>query len=374
MDFLQTIVSFSLGTLVPFLFVLTVVVFFHELGHFQVARWCGVKVDAFSVGFGPEIFGWTDRQDTRWKVCWVPLGGYVKFHGDAGAASMPDTEKLERMAADGAMREVFHFKPLWQRAAVVAAGPIANFILAILIFAAIFMTAGQRTTPAQVDEIVPGSAAEAAGLRAGDIVREINGRKMRNFSDLQRLVSTSAEVPLRMVVDRSGTILEVTAVPAREEITDANGTTHKIGVLGVKRQTEEADWTHERYSAPVALWKGVEETGFVIERTLNYVGRLIVGQESADQLGGPIKIAQVSGQAADISFLALINLAAVLSVSIGLINLFPIPLLDGGHLAYYSYEAVAGRPMSEKAQEIGFRIGFAFVVMLMLFATWNDIT
>lgn len=359
--------------LIPFLFVLTLVVFVHELGHFLVARWCGVAVEVFSVGFGREIFGFNDRHGTRWKLSWIPLGGYVKFLGDEGVASTPDREGLAEM--DRSRRaSAFHLKPLPQRAAVVAAGPIANFILAIVIFATVFTLFGRTITEPRVDQIQPDSAAVAAGFETGDLIVSINGSAIESFSDMQRIVSTSAGRELAIVVDRGGEPVTLTAIPDRREITDRFGNVHRVGLLGITREAGEDGVRVERSNPAEAVWLGTKETYFVIERTLDYVHGVIIGRESPDQLSGPIRIAQVSGQVASISLLALINLAAVLSVSIGLINLFPIPMLDGGHLMYYAIEGIRGRPLSERAQEFGFRVGLAIVLMLMVFATWNDLT
>lgn len=360
------------GYLVPFLFVLTIVVFFHELGHFLVARWRGVKVIAFSIGFGPEIAGFNDRYGTRWKLSAIPLGGYVKFLGDENAASVPDHEAAAGMS-DEEKKVSFIHKPVGSRAAVVAAGPIANFILAILIFAGIFMTVGKQVTTARVDQVQPNSAAAAAGFQPGDLVLAINGEKIGGFSDMQRIVSISAGEPLSIEVERGGVNLTLKAVPEMREIKDNFGNVHKLGVLGISRSMAPGDVRTQKYGPLAAVVAGTQETWFVVDRTLSYIGGIFAGREAADQLGGPIRIAQVSGQVATAGFVALLHLTAVLSVSIGLLNLFPIPLLDGGHLLFYGIEAIRGRPLSERAQEVGFRIGLAIVVMLMIFATFNDI-
>ncbi len=359
--------------IIPFLFVLTVVVFFHELGHFLIARGCGIKALAFSIGFGPELVGFTDRRGTRWKLSAIPLGGYVKFLGDDTAASTPDTAALAAMD-ESERRQSFIDQPIRSRAAVVAAGPVANFILAIAIFAAIFAFYGKQTTSARVDSIQPGSAAATAGFQVGDVVLSINGRKVESFLDMQRMVSESAGESLKIVVDRGGRQVTLTAVPDLKEVKDAFGNVSRHGVLGITRKTTPDDVKTQRVAPLPALWMGVQETWFVIDRTFSYIGGVIVGRESADQLGGPIRIAQVSGQVAEFGFVPLMHLTAVLSVSIGLLNLFPIPLLDGGHLLFYGIEAARGRPLSERAQELGFRIGLAIVLMLMIFATYNDIS
>jgi regulator of sigma E protease len=360
------------GYVVPFLFVLTIVVFFHELGHFMMARWCGIRVLVFSIGFGPEIAGFNDRYGTRWKISAVPLGGYVKFFGDDNAASTPDHAAVAAMS-EADKKDSFIFQPVRSRAAVVAAGPIANFVLAIAIFAGIFMTVGKQTTSARVDTVQAGSAAEVAGFKPGDLVLSINGEKIESFSDMQRVVSISAGEPLAIEVDRGGVPVALKAVPQLKEIKDNFGNVHRLGVLGISRSMAPGDIKTEKAGPIRAVVMGAQETWFVVDRTLSYITGVFAGREAADQLGGPIRIAQVSGQVATAGFAALIHLTAVLSVSIGLLNLFPIPLLDGGHLLFYVIEAIRGRPLSERAQELGFRIGLAIVVMLMIFATFNDI-
>lgn len=364
----DTMVSY----LLPFLFVLTIVVFVHELGHFLVARWCGVIVRVFSIGFGPEIFGFYDRSGTRWRFCWIPLGGYVKFLDDENEASMPDREGMRRLSEEE-LKGSFHAKTLGQRAAIVAAGPIANFLLAIMMFTAMFTFVGQQITAPRVDGVAPGSAAEAAGFQPDDVILSIDGEPIESFAELQRIVSLSADKPLRIVVERGGQQIELTAIPRRQEVTDRFGNTVRIGQLGIRRTATAQDWKLERHDPLTAFVMALQETYFVVSRTMIYLYDVITGRESADQLGGPIRIAQVSGQVASAGFLALLNLAAVLSISIGLLNLFPVPMLDGGHLLYYAIEAVRGRPLSERSQEIGFRIGLALVLMLMIFATWNDL-
>jgi regulator of sigma E protease len=360
------------GWIIPFLFVLSVVVFFHELGHFLVARWCGVRVLVFSIGFGPELIGFNDRHGTRWKVAAIPLGGYVKFFGDENAASVPDQAAIGSMSAAEARESFFH-KSVGQRAAIVVAGPLANFILAIVIFAAVFMFFGKQITSARVDSVQPDSAAAAAGFRPGDLVVAIDGRPIESFSDMQRLVSASAGRTLEITVDRGGATTTLKAMPALREVKDAFGNVHRIGVLGISRSMAPGDVRTEKVPPLQAIALGFEETWFVVERTMSYLAGVVVGRESADQLGGPARIAQVAGQMASLGVMPIINLAAVLSVSIGLLNLFPIPLLDGGHLLFYAVEAIRGRPLSDRAQEVGFRIGLAIVLMLMIFATFNDI-
>ena len=360
------------GYIVPFLFVLAIVVFFHELGHFLIGRWCGVKVTAFSIGFGPEIIGFNDRYGTRWKLSAIPLGGFVKFFGDENAASVPDHDAAAQMSPEERKVSFIH-QPVRKRAAVVVAGPVANFILAIVIFAAIFGTVGRQYTSARVDTVQPGSAAQTAGFQPGDLVTSIDGEKIETFADMQRIVSISAGEPLTVVVDRGGAPVTLKAKPELRELKDNFGNVHRLGVLGIGRSMQPGDLKTRHYTPVQAVGEGAWETWSIVERTFSYIGGVFSGREAADQLGGPIRIAQVSGQVATIGFVALMHLTAVLSVSIGLLNLFPIPLLDGGHLLFYAIEALRGRPLSERSQEIGFRIGFAVVIMLMIFATFNDI-
>jgi regulator of sigma E protease len=357
---------------VPFLFVLSLVVFFHEFGHFLIARLCGVRILVFSIGFGPELVGFNDRYGTRWKISIIPLGGYVKFFGDDNAGSAPDGAGLAAMDASERAQSFF-FQPVAKRAAIVVAGPMANFILAICIFAAIFMLYGKQTMSARVDAVQPDSAAAAAGFQPGDLVVAINGQAVENFADMQRIVGDHAGETLEITVDRGGAQKQLNATPALKEVKDNFGNVHRTGILGISRSMAAEDLKSEPVAPPQAVWMGAQETWFVVDRTLSYLGGVIIGREKADQLGGPIRIAQISGQVATFGFVALIHLAGVLSVSIGLLNLFPIPLLDGGHLLFYLIEAMRGRPLSERAQEVGFRIGLAIVVMLMIFATFNDI-
>ena len=373
---MQTLVAdfFSwMGVGLPaFLFVITLVVFVHELGHFLAARWCGVKVETFSVGFGREIVGFTDRKGTRWKISWLPLGGYVKFFGDADASSRPDRKKLETIGPEGVSgirpgeEGVLHFKPLHQRALVAAAGPLANFILAIAIFTGVNLTVGKPAEPPIVESVTMGSAAEAAGLRPGDQIRSVGGETIKVFSDLQRIVGGSAGKSLSVVVSRDGRDMTLSVVPMAAEVTDASGAKRTIGRLGIRDATVPVGFTE-------AVVGGLDQTWVIVAQTGAYFGKMLTGRESPDQLHGILGIGAVSDQAARIGFGALIGLAGLMSVSIGLVNLLPIPVLDGGHLLYYACEAVLGRPLGERAQEVGFRLGLAFVLCLMLLATFNDL-
>lgn len=361
-----------IGYMVPFLFVLTIVVFFHELGHFAVARWCNVKVDAFSVGFGRELFGWYDKHGTRWKVSLIPLGGYVKFAGDENAASVPDREYIASMS-DEERRTAFIAKPVWQRAAIVAAGPIANFILAVIIFAGIFMAYGKPQLLPVVSTVIEGSAAETAGIQTGDRILSINDKPLSYFEDLKWTVRHNPDQPLVLGIERDGAELTATVVPVY--VTDVNqfGVEYREPRIGVAIASDENTRILKQLGVGGALWEGVLRTYKIIYDTVNFIGEIFAGEQSAKQLGGPIQIAQVSGTVAQFGLIELISLAGFLSVSIGFINLLPIPILDGGHLVFYAAEAIRGKPLNEKVQEVGFRIGLGLVLMLMVFATWNDI-
>ena len=361
-----------LAVLLPFLFVLIIVVFVHELGHFLVARWCGVKVKAFSIGFGKEIFGFYDRYGTRWRFAWVPLGGYVKFMDDENSASVPSREALARMTPEE--REgAFQSKPLAARAAIVAAGPIANFLLAIAIFTVSYTVMGMHVTAPRVDELLPDGVAAAAGFQVGDVILKIDGQPIETFNDMQRFVSGSADQELTFEVDRSGKVVVLKATPARRELVDRFGNKMRVGQIGIRRNATQHEWEYRRYGPVEAFGMGVKETFYIITRTLQFLQELVMGRESTDQLRGPIGIAEISGQVATLGLMPLLNLVALISVSIGLINLFPIPLLDGGHLLFYAIEAVRRKPLSERTQEISFRIGLAIVLMLTIFVTWKDI-
>lgn len=349
--------------IIPFLFTLTVIVFFHELGHFLVARWCGIKVLVFSIGFGPELVGFYDRRGTRWKISAIPLGGYVKFFGDENEASVPDASTLAAMTEEE-RKQSFPGQPVAARAAVVAAGPITNFILAIALFAGVFMSYGKTTAIPRIAAVEPGSPAATAGFKVGDLIVSIDGNSIDNFGDVQRIVNFNPGVTLTIMVDRGGALFTLKAVPAERD---------KKGMLGITRSNEPGDVRTDPVGPMEAIWLGADKTWFVVTTTLTYLRDVVAGKQSADQIGGPIKIAQISGEVAKLGFGPLLDLTALLSVSIGLLNLFPIPLLDGGHLLFYMIEAVRGRPLSERAQEVGFRIGLAIVLMLMIFAAFNDL-
>jgi len=353
---------------VSFIGVLSIIVFVHEYGHFKTARLCGVRVETFSVGFGRSIVGFHDRHGTHWKIGWLPLGGYVKFAGDANAASLP-TEEALKSAKPGD----FHVAALWKRALIVLAGPMANFIMAIVVFAMMFMVMGVPITQPKIASIVENSAAAEAGFQPGDLIKEIDGRKIDSFVDVQRIVTISAGVPLSILVDRGGEDVQLSATPRMTEIDDGKGGKVKIGLLGVSRGADQVIRV-ETLGPVAALGRAVDETWFIIVRSLGYIKDVIIGKQGADQLSGPAGIAKIAGEVATENPVGLVQLIALLSVSIGLINLFPIPMLDGGHLMYYLFEAVRGKPLGAAAQEFGFKVGFALVIAMLLFATWNDFT
>ena len=363
----MSILTGGLGYIIPFLVVLTVLVFVHELGHYLVARRNGVKIEVFSIGFGPEIFGWFDRAGTRWKLSAVPLGGYVKMFGDADASSLP-SGSLETMSeADRAVS--FHHKRLSQRVAVVAAGPAANFLFAIVLLATLFSTVGQPFTPPDVGQVQAGSAAERGGIRPGDTITQIDGSKIERFEDVQQAVALNGGGPMRIVVLRDGREVSLDVTPQMTERTDRFGNVHRVGLLGIGRSGVE----YVRHDPASASWRAVEETWNLSSGTLKAIWQMVVGARTTDELGGPLRIAQMSGEVAQGGIVAIVWFMAVLSVNLGLINLFPIPVLDGGHLLFYVAEAIRGRPLGQRAQEYGFRIGLALVLTLMVFATWNDL-
>jgi regulator of sigma E protease len=349
-----------------FLIVLTVLVFVHELGHYLIARRNGVKIEVFSIGFGPELYGWWDRAGTRWKFSAIPLGGYVKMFGDADASSGTPIN-LSKLSLEE--RELsFHCKRLGQRAAIVAGGPMANFVFAIIALALLFMTYGQPFTPAEVGQVVPGSAAEAGGIHPGDAIVSIDGRPIDRFEDVQQIVRLNPNVPLTMVVKRDGQEVTLTVTPSRVEESDRLGR-REIGQLGIRGGAAQ----YVRRDPASAVGRAVGETWNLSATTLEAMWQMVIGRRTTDELGGPLRIAQLSGEVAQGGAVPLIWFMAVLSVNLGLINLFPVPVLDGGHLLFYAAEAIRGKPLGHRAQEFGFRIGLALVLTLMVFATWNDL-
>lgn len=364
-------IYFYASYIVPFVFVLSFVVFFHELGHFAVGRWCGVKVDVFSLGFGPELLHFIDKKGTRWRLAALPLGGFVKFHGDLNAASAADHDEVATMPANERAVSFFAQK-VWKRAAIVVAGPLANFILSIVIFTFIFFSFGREVLSPRVNEVRPNEAGAMAGFEKGDLIVSIDGAEIGSWADMQRIVQASTGTPLSFVVRRGAREVTLTAVPGLRELKTPFGT-QRVGMIGLTAAADPSDWRIERYGIGQAAQLAVSETWYIVDRTGAYLGGLFAGREAADNISGPIGIAHMAGEVAKVGIVALFHFAAVLSVSVGLINLMPIPLLDGGHLLYYAVESLRGRPLSERAQEMGFRVGIAIVGALMLFATANDI-
>ena len=387
----------ALALLVPFVFVLTLVVTVHELGHFLVARALGVAVDRFSIGFGRALLSWTDRGGVEWRVGWIPLGGYVRFTGDADASStVPDAETLAEMKQTirethgvGAERRLFHFKPVWVRMLVVLAGPVANFLLAISLFAVLLGALGETTLAARVGGLDPKGPAARAGFTAGDLVLSADGHRITDFMDMKQFVALRSGEPVRFKVQRDAQVVDLTATPERRSQVDPlTHTASGLGYLGVLSSTNPKDVLRRRYAPLQALGAGAQRSWSIVDSTLVYLSRLVRGQESGDQLGGPIRIASTAGAVAQAGAAAggkslagqmiggteaLLYLAAVLSVSIGFVNLLPVPVLDGGHLVFYAYEALARRPMAARIQGFGYRVGLALLLGFMLFATWNDL-
>jgi regulator of sigma E protease len=361
-----------IGTILPFLFVLTVVVFVHEMGHYLVGRWCGIGVKVFSIGFGPELAGFNDRRGTRWKLCAIPLGGYVKFTGDMNATSQPDAAEMKALTEEE-RRVAFHTQPIWKRAATVAAGPIFNFLLTIVVFTVMFSAYGRYVSEPMVAEVTPGSAAEAAGFLPGDRFVSVDGNPIETFGDVQRYVSGRAGDPIRFVIARDGEQVELIATPQVSEQTDALGNVIKVGIIGVVNNEALGQPRVVEYGPIAAFGEAVRETGHIIARTGQFLKRFAVGREDRCQLGGPVRIADMAGKAAALGFEWLVQLVALLSVGIGILNLLPIPPLDGGHLAFYAAEAVLRRPVSEQVMEWFYRAGFLLVLMFMAFVFWNDI-
>lgn len=363
----MNIFDFAWNYIVVFLIVLTILVFVHEWGHFWVARRAGVRVEVFSVGFGKELFGWTDRHGTRWKISAIPLGGYVKMFGEADMGWEEEEESKPLSDEDKAVS--FHHKALWQRAAIVVAGPLANFIFASVVIALMAGLIGAAHPLAAVGGVQKGSAAEAAGLQAGDRITAIDGQPIKWFEDLRRVVSANPDKALKFEIVRLGQALAVTATPHAATVEPGAA---PIGQLGVRFDPEAVEY--ERQGPVKAVTTGVAYTGDMIGQIFKAFGEMISGERSAKELGGPLRIAKLSGDIAQVGLKELVMFMAALSVNLGLINLFPIPVLDGGRLVFYAAEAVRGRPLSHRIEEYGLRVGLALVLFLVVFVTWNDIS
>jgi len=355
-------------TVLAFVAVIGPLVFVHELGHYLVGRWCGVKAEAFSIGFGPELFAWVDKRGTRWRVAALPLGGYVRFKGDMNAASMTDPAWLQMPAKERA--ESFPAKPLWQRAAIVAAGPAINFLFAILIIATFAFVHGESRTPAVAGVVEQGSAADAAGIQVGDRILSFNGRAMDTYTDMVMYTRIRPGEPVDVVIDRGGKRLEIqTRIGAVME-DDGFGQQYRVGRLGIGA----SDPVVERVGLLRAPVVAIERTGQIVRTMVETLGQIVTGGRSVKELGGPLKIAQVSGQAATLGLESFIFFVALISINLGFINLLPIPMLDGGHLLFYGIEAVQRRPVSPQAQEWAYRSGLAVLMAMMLLVTFNDLS
>lgn len=376
-------VEHALGYIVPFLVVLTVLIFVHEFGHYWVARRCRVKIDSFSIGFGQELFGWTNKAGVRWKVSALPLGGYVKMVGDEDGTSWGDSPSVAEkgdMAAGSDPRhsqaaqddpDLFANKPLLQRAAVVSAGPIANFLFTILIFTILFSLVGERFTKPDIGEVVPGTVADKAGLKPGDLFLSIDGRTIKRFEEIQTLVQLHPGDPLDIVISRNGTEQHLTVTPDTVEETDRLGIVEHIGRLGIKHDGADMDLVRQPLGRAVV--ESCRQTWAILDQTLTAVWQIIKGTRPADQMSGVIAIAKISGDSAHSGMVDLVYFMALLSVNLGLLNLFPIPMLDGGHLLFYGVEAVRGKAPGEAVMKYSFRFGLAVVLTLALFSNWNDL-
>ncbi|MDY0883036.1 RIP metalloprotease RseP [Dongia soli] len=350
-----------------FLLLLTVLVFVHEMGHFLVARWCGVRVEVFSIGFGPELFGFTDRLGTRWKFSAIPLGGYVRMFGQEsnaleGQAAAPMSEEDAAVA--------FNRKSVGQRAAIVAAGPLANYVFAIVVLTGLFLVYGKTLQSTEIGEVMPDSVASEAGLKAGDKIATLNGSPLEGFEDLAMQVRLHLDEPLQLGIDRAGQKLDFTLKPRIVEEEDTFGNKQRVGRLGIR---SSGNGNVRKLGVGQSVVEATHQVYQMTTGMLTGIGQMITGKRSADEVGGALRIAKMSGDMAEIGFASLVSLAVLLSVNLGLINLFPIPMLDGGHLMFYAAEALRGRPLGARAHEWGLRLGVAFVLSLMVFATWNDL-
>jgi regulator of sigma E protease len=371
LNMLHSFAAWSPVGIPAFLFYVTVVVFVHELGHFLVARWFGTKVEVFSVGFGGEIIGFTDRRGTRWKLSWLPIGGYVKFAGDADASSRPDREAAENLTAEE-RAGMLSLKPVGQRAAVAAAGPVFNFIFSILLLTCLYMITGHELVQPLIGGVVPGSAAQAAGIQKGDVVTRIDGTPIDDYFQMAEMFAGSGGSTLTVQLDRAGRSLTVPLTPRMATTADGFGG-KEIRMLAGVQNSPQAKVTRVTYNPVTAFGAAVTQTVDIVRLTLKGIGQIITGHASIQQLHGPVGIANIVQKVATVGILPYLKFIAFLSVSIGLVNLFPIPLLDGGHLLYYAVEAVLGRPLDERAQDVGFRLGLVLVLGLMLLVTWNDL-
>ena len=362
-----------LNFIIPFIVLILVVVFIHEYGHYYFAKKYGVGVTDFSIGFGKEIFGWNDKSGTRWKICWIPLGGYVKFFGDRNVFSQTDQEELLKKYKEEEQEKLFVTKPLYQRSLIVAGGPVANFILAIFIFLFIYMFVGKDFTPAVIDEVQKDSPAEIAGMKKNDIILEIDNTTIESILDVSKLIAMSTSEYIDFKVSRYEKEMLLKVKPNLVDSEDNLGNKMKKRMIGIRLSPYINEINHVKLGPGNALIHSLNEVYFVTSSSLKYLGSMFTGSGDSSQLGGPIRIAKISGQVAEFGIIPFISMMAYISISLGLINLFPIPMLDGGHLMFYAFEKILGRPLSQKTQEGFFRIGMFLLLSLMFFATFNDL-
>ena len=362
-----------LSYIIPFIVLILVVVFIHEYGHYYFARRYGVGVTDFSIGFGKEIFGWNDKSGTRWKICWIPLGGYVKFFGDRNVFSQADQEKLLAKYNEVDRQKLFVLKPLYQRALIVFGGPLANFLLALVIFFSIYTFVGKDFTPAMIAEVQKDSPAMVGGLKQNDVILEIDGNKVESIMDVSKFIMMSTDNLIDFKIKRSYDELILKIKP--DTILGEDNLGNKINkrIVGIKLSAYNNEINHVKLGPAQAVFHAAHEVYYVTTSSLKYLGAMVFGKADTSQLGGPIRIAKISGQVAEFGLLAFVSMMAYISISLGLINLFPIPMLDGGHLMFYAFEKILGRPLSQKTQEGFFRIGMFLLLSLMFFTTFNDL-
>jgi len=362
-----------LNFIIPFIILLTIVVFVHEYGHYYFAKKYDVGVTDFSIGFGKELFGFNDKSGTRWKFCLIPLGGYVKFFGDRNVFSQEEQKELLKEYNENDQKKLFVTKPLYQRALIVFGGPLANFILAILIFTFIYMFAGKDFTPAQIKEVQKDSPAYSAGIKSGDIIIEINDKKINSLLEVSTFINTSTTDKITIALLRNNEKINLELEPDVVKGKDSLGNIINKKVIGIKISPPNNEFKREKLGPAKALFYALKETLFVIKASLDFVISIFKGKGDSSQLGGPIKIAKITGQVAQIGFIAFLSIMAYISISLGFINLLPIPMLDGGHLMFYTFEKILGRPLTQKTQEGFFRIGLFLLIFLMFFTTINDL-
>jgi regulator of sigma E protease len=359
--------------LIPFLILITIVVFIHEYGHYYFAKKYGVGVTDFSIGFGREIFGWNDKSGTRWKICWIPLGGYVKFFGDRNVFSQSEQQELINKYNTEDQKKLFILKPLYQRSIIVAAGPLANFVLAIIIFAMINMFVGKDFTPAVISEVQEDSPAFVSGLKKNDKIISIDNKKVQSIFEVSSFINLSTSERIEFVVLRNDQEVSLLIKPNLVKGKDSLGNSVNKKMIGIRLSSLNNEFQKQPLGPSKAIYYSVKEVWFVTSASLKYLGKMITGSADSSQLGGPIRIAKITGQVAEYGIIPFFSIMAYISISLGLINLFPIPMLDGGHLMFYFFEKILGRPLSQKTQEGFFRIGLFLLVSLMLFATFNDL-